>query len=74
MLTKSDFIPCLSGQDVYFSDIILRFFTAHSSELSYTVAAVFGKALLKKESYRAMFACGTTEAADGYWQAKRAAA
>ncbi len=29
---------------------------------------------LKKESYRAWLACGTPEAADGYRQAKRAAA
>ncbi len=31
-------------------------------------------AKLKKESYRAWLACGTPEAADGYRQAKRAAA
>lgn len=30
--------------------------------------------ILKKESCRAMLACGTPEAADGYRQAKRAAA
>ena len=30
--------------------------------------------MLKKESYQAWLACGIPEAADGYWQAKRAAA
>ncbi|TWW69209.1 hypothetical protein D4764_18G0000150 [Takifugu flavidus] len=29
---------------------------------------------LKKESYRALLACGTSETADRYWQAKRSAA
>lgn len=29
---------------------------------------------LKNESYRVMLACGTPEAADGCWQAKRAVA